>query len=50
MDDIVVKSIDHIHLNQVAYVIVMKDGTLYGFRGGNGAIVVRLKSAQTQQK
>lgn len=50
VDDIVVQSIDHIHLNQVAYVIVMKDATLYGFRGGNGAIVVRLKSAQTEQK
>jgi hypothetical protein len=50
VDDLVVPSIDHIHLNQVAYVIVMKEATLYGFRGGNGAIVVRLKSAQTAQK
>lgn len=47
VDDMPVASIDHIHLNQVAYVIVMKDATIYGVRGGNGAIVVRLKSAET---
>lgn len=47
VDEVQVASIDHIHLNQVAYVIVMKDATIYGVRGGNGAIVVRLKSAQT---
>ncbi|MBE6177023.1 MAG: hypothetical protein E7149_00725 [Rikenellaceae bacterium] len=47
VDEIVVPSIDHIHLNQVAYVIVMKSGNMYGSRGGNGAIVVRTKSAET---
>lgn len=47
VDDIVVPSIDHIHLNQVLYVIVMKSGNMYGARGGNGAIVVRTKSAET---
>lgn len=47
VDDVQVPSIDHIHLNQVAYVIVMKDAALYGVRGGNGAIVVRTKSAET---
>ncbi len=49
VDEIEVKSIDHIQLNQVAYVVVMKDAAIYGVRGGNGAIVVRTKSAQTFQ-
>lgn len=49
VDEIEVKSIDHIQLNQVAYVVVMKDAAIYGVRGGNGAIVVRTKSAQTVQ-
>ncbi|MDO4758582.1 MAG: Plug domain-containing protein [Rikenellaceae bacterium] len=47
VDEVEVKSIDHIQLVQVAYVIVMKDAAMYGVRGGNGAIVVRLKSAET---
>ena len=47
VDEMIVPSIDHILLNQVAYVIVMKSGNMYGSRGGNGAIVVRLKSAET---
>ena len=47
VDDLEVKSIDHIQLNQVAYVVVMKDAAMYGVRGGNGAIVVRRKSAET---
>lgn len=47
VDEVEVKSIDHIQLNQVAYVVVMKDAAIYGVRGGNGAIVVRTKSAQT---
>lgn len=47
VDEMEVKSIDHIQLNQVAYVIVMKDAAMYGVRGGNGAIVVRTKSAET---
>lgn len=47
IDDVEHKSIDHIQLNQVAYVVVMKDAAMYGVRGGNGAIVVRLKSAET---
>lgn len=46
VDEVIVPSIDHIQLNQVAYVIVMKDAAVYGFRGGNGAIVVRTKSAE----
>ena len=37
VDEVEVKSIDHIQLNQVAYVVVMKDA----------AIVVRTKSAST---
>lgn len=49
VDEVEVKSIDHIQLNQVAYVVVMKDAAIYGVRGGNGAIVVRTKSAQTVQ-
>lgn len=47
VDEVEVKSIDHLQLNQVAYVVVMKDAAIYGVRGGNGAIVVRTKSAQT---
>lgn len=47
VDEVEVKSIDHIQLNQVAYVVVMKDAAIYGVRGGNGAIVVRTKSAAT---
>ena len=47
VDDMEHKSIDHIQLNQVAYVIVMKDAAMYGVRGANGAIVVRTKSAET---
>ena len=47
VDEVEVKSIDHIQLNQVAYVVVMKDAAIYGVRGGNGAIVVRTKSAST---
>ena len=47
VDEVEVKSIDHIQLNQVAYVGVMKDAAIYGVRGGNGAIVVRTKSAST---
>ncbi|MBR5820882.1 MAG: TonB-dependent receptor plug domain-containing protein [Alistipes sp.] len=47
VDEMEQKSIDHIQLNQVAYVVVMKDAAMYGVRGGNGAIVVRTKSAET---
>lgn len=50
VDDLEMKSIDHIPLNQVAYVVVMKDAAMYGVRGGNGAIVVRRKSAETHGK
>ena len=50
VDDLEVKSIDQIPLNQVAYVVVMKDAAMYGVRGGNGAIVVRRKSAETHGK
>ncbi len=47
VDDVIVSSLDHLQLAQVAYVVVMKDATVYGFRGANGAIVVRTKSAET---
>lgn len=47
VDDVVVPSIDHLQPAQVAYVVVMKEATMYGFRGANGAIVVRTKSAET---
>lgn len=50
VDDVAVPSIDHLQLAQVAYVVVMKEATLYGYRGANGAIVVRTKSAETERR
>ncbi len=49
IDGVIVPTIDHLQLAQVAYVVVMKDAAIYGFRGGNGAIVVRTKSAETER-
>lgn len=50
LDDVVVPSIDHLQLAQVAYVVVLKEATIYGYRGANGAIVVRTKSAETERR
>ena len=43
-DNSEVKSLDEINLFDVESVEVIRDGTLYGFRGANGVIKVRSRS------
>ena len=43
VDDVIVDNIDFINLYDVDYVEVMRDASIYGSRGANGAILVRLK-------
>ncbi len=46
VDGVVVPSFQGINLNDVDYVEVMKDATVYGSNGANGAIIVHLKTAK----
>ncbi len=50
VDGIVVSSIDHISLYDVDHVEVIKDGSQYGSRGANGAIVVTTKTGNSYNK
>lgn len=43
VDDIVVPSLEFLNLYDVDYVEVLKDASIYGSRGANGAILVRTK-------
>lgn len=43
IDGVVVPSFEGINLNDVDYVEIMKDATVYGSNGANGAIIVHLK-------
>lgn len=43
VDGVVVNGIDHISVYEVDYVEVLKDGSIYGARGANGAILVHTK-------
>lgn len=46
IDGVVVPSFEGINLNDVDYVEIMKDATVYGSNGANGAIIVHLKTAR----
>lgn len=48
IDGIMVSSFDGLNLNDVDYVEIMKDATVYGSNGSNGAIIVHTKSARKQ--
>lgn len=43
IDGVVVPSFEGLNLNDVDYVEVMKDASIYGSNGGNGAIIVHTK-------
>ena len=45
VDGVIVPSFEGINLNDVDYVEVMKEATVYGSNGANGAILVHTKSA-----
>ena len=45
VDNVVVPSFQGINLNDVDYVEIMKDATVYGSNGANGAIIVHLKTS-----
>ncbi len=50
VDGIVVSTLDFISLYDVDHVEVIKDGSQYGSRGANGAIVVTTKTGGTLKK
>lgn len=50
VDGVVVQSLDGISINDVDYVEVMKDGSIFGSRGANGAISVHLKHGPTSSR
>lgn len=50
VDGIVVSSLDYISIYDVDHVEVIKDGSQYGSRGANGAIVVTTKTADSRKK
>lgn len=43
VDGVVVDNLDHVDIYSVQQVTVMKDATIYGMRGSNGAIVIKTK-------
>ena len=45
IDNVIVSSFDGLNLNDVDYVEVMKDGSIYGSNGANGAIIVHIKTS-----
>lgn len=45
VDGVIVSSLEGINLNDVDYVEVMKEATVYGANGANGAILVHTKAA-----
>ena len=44
IDGVVVPSFEGLNLNDVNYVEIMKDASIYGSNGGNGAIIVHTKT------
>lgn len=46
VDGVIVNSFDGINIRDVDYVQVLKDASIYGSRGANGAIIVRTKGAR----
>ncbi|MBP3827121.1 MAG: TonB-dependent receptor plug domain-containing protein [Prevotella sp.] len=48
IDGIVVSSFEGLNLNDIDYVEIMKDATIFGSNGANGAIIVHTKSARKQ--
>lgn len=50
VDGVVVSSLDYISIYDVDHVEVIKDGSQYGSRGANGAIVVTTKTADSRKK
>ncbi|MDE6648841.1 MAG: TonB-dependent receptor plug domain-containing protein [Muribaculaceae bacterium] len=49
VDGVTVPSLDFISIYDVDHVEVIKDGSIYGSRGANGAIVVTTKKAQPRK-
>ena len=43
IDDILVDNMDHVDIHSVESVTVMKDASIYGVRGANGAVIVQTK-------
>lgn len=50
VDGVVVSSLDYFSIYDVDHVEVIKDGSQYGSRGANGAIVVTTKTANIHKK
>lgn len=50
IDNVVVSSFDGLNLNDVDYVEVMKDASIYGSSGANGAIIVHTKTFNNENK
>ena len=48
VDGMVVQSLDYIQVNTVDHVEVLKDASIYGAEGANGAILVTLKSGRSR--
>ena len=44
VDDVEVGSLDFVNIYDVDYVEIMKDASIYGSRGANGAIIVHTKT------
>jgi len=43
VDGMIVDNLDHVDIHSVEQVTVMKDATIYGMRGANGAVVIKTK-------
>lgn len=50
VDGLVVSSLDFLNIYDVDHVEVIKDGSQYGSRGANGAIVVTTKTGESRKK
>lgn len=49
IDDIVVSTLDMVNLYDVDYVEVMREASIYGSRGANGAIIVHTKTHNSKK-
>lgn len=46
IDNVVVNSFEGVNLNDVDYVEIMKDASIYGSNGANGAIIVHTRTVR----
>jgi TonB-dependent SusC/RagA subfamily outer membrane receptor len=50
VDGVIVDDLSTVSIYDVDYVEVMKEASIYGSRGANGAILVRTKSGNIKKK